>query len=261
MLQHIHRYKGTSTLIDGKGGGALFLLYGMPGTGKTLTVEALALLFGRPLYNISFAELSSSVTQLEERLADVLHLASTWGALVLLDEGDALVEKRRMGELTQNSMSAVLLRLLERFSGALFITSNRASAFDEAALSRVTLAVRYTPLEAQGLVSVWESSLQRVLGRELKLGEFDAGALAAHKYGSISGRAVGAVVRLALGLCDSRDVDLSQNVLIDALNTYAACTLELADEFEVATLTGLMTGQLDIEPPKFYNEPRTDMTI
>ena len=39
MLQHIHRYKGTSTLIDGKGGGALFLLYGMPGTGKTLTVE------------------------------------------------------------------------------------------------------------------------------------------------------------------------------------------------------------------------------
>jgi hypothetical protein len=91
-----------------------------------LSVEALAGYFGRPLYCLSFAELGSTVAELEERLSDVLTLAANWGALVLLDEGDALVEKRQRGQLMLNSMTGVLLRLLENFEGALFITSNRA---------------------------------------------------------------------------------------------------------------------------------------
>ena len=44
-------------VVDSKGAGVLFLLYGPPGTGKTLAVEALAALFARPLYSLSFAEL------------------------------------------------------------------------------------------------------------------------------------------------------------------------------------------------------------
>jgi len=48
-------------VVDTKGSGVLFLLYGPPGTGKTLAVEALAALFARPLYSLSFAELGSSV--------------------------------------------------------------------------------------------------------------------------------------------------------------------------------------------------------
>jgi hypothetical protein len=55
-------------VVDSKGSGVLFLLYGPPGTGKTLAVEALAARFARPLYSLSFAELGSSVAELEERL-------------------------------------------------------------------------------------------------------------------------------------------------------------------------------------------------
>jgi quinol monooxygenase YgiN len=92
-------------VVESKGAGVLFLLYGPPGTGKTLAVEALAALFARPLYSLSFAELGSSVSELEERLEDVLALAAHWDALVLLDEGDALVEKRTPGQLLLNSMT------------------------------------------------------------------------------------------------------------------------------------------------------------
>ena len=205
-------------------------MYGPPGSGKTLSVEALALLFGRPLYAVSFAELGTSVSELEERLSDVLALASQWGALVLLDEGDALVEKRRLGELKINSMSAVLLRLLEHFDGALFITSNRAAAFDPAALSRVTLAIQYSPLARDGLSTVWEHALRRVLGRTPRSGEFDLEALANHGGSAVSGRSVGAVIRLAVGLCDSRDEELSQSILIDALGVYTHFCAELDGE-------------------------------
>ena len=43
---------------------------------------------------MSFAELGSFVAELEEKLSIVLSLASHWGALMLFDEGDALIEKK-----------------------------------------------------------------------------------------------------------------------------------------------------------------------
>ena len=232
-------------VVDEKGGGVLFLLYGPPGTGKTLSVEALAASFGRPLYSISFAELGSTVAELEERLTDVLALAAGWNALVLLDEGDALVERRTKGQLLLNSMTGVLLRLLESFNGALFITSNRAASFDPAALSRVTLAVRYQPLDAGAKRAVWRNALARVLmyedgalrtqteAFEAVDADFDLAALAA--FGG-SGRAVGAVLRLAVGLCQQRNRStLSQAALDDAVSIWQDFHSDLCDEVAVDT--------------------------
>ena len=69
-------------------------------------------------------------------------LCAAWGAIVLLDEADALVERREKGQLLLNSLVGVLLRTLDRFEGQLFLTTNRAKQFDPAAISRVTLAIR-----------------------------------------------------------------------------------------------------------------------
>ena len=158
---------------------------------------------------------------------------------MLLDEGDALVERRRHGQLLLNSMTGVLLRLLESFDGALFITSNRASAFDPAALSRVTLAIRYKPLDAAAKRAIWANTLTRVLAdehgakrtheeaRRLATEEFDLGHLAQFNG---SGRAVGSVVRLAIGLCGQRQCALSQRVLEDAINVFNAFHAELRAE-------------------------------
>ncbi|ORX76538.1 P-loop containing nucleoside triphosphate hydrolase protein [Anaeromyces robustus] len=222
--------------------GSLFLLYGAPGTGKTLTVESLARLFGRPLYSVSFAELGSNVTELEERLTDVLFLASHWGALILLDEGDALVEKRKSGQLMLNSMTSILLRLLESFDGTLFITSNRASSFDPAALSRVTLAIEYKPLKETGKKLVWKNALIRVFADEILENNERRGEIAAEEYvnkhfdlnqlGQFkgSGRSVNAVIRLAIGLSDKRDEALSQKIINDAIDVYTLFNDELLKE-------------------------------
>ena len=43
---------------------------------------------------MSFAELGSSVAELEDKLSNVLNLVSHWGVLMLFDEGDALIEKK-----------------------------------------------------------------------------------------------------------------------------------------------------------------------
>jgi len=240
LLSKPPRYKARD-IVSSRGVGSLFLLYGAPGTGKTLTVESLARLFGRPLYSVSFAELGSNVTELEERLTDVLFLASHWGALILLDEGDALVEKRKSGQLMLNSMTSILLRLLEGFDGTLFITSNRASSFDPAALSRVTLAIEYKPLEETGKELVWKNALTRVFADEIIDGK-RRGEAAAEEYvvknfnlselGLFkgSGRSVNAVIRLAIGLSDKRDETLSQQIVQDAINVFTLFNDELLKE-------------------------------
>ena len=54
---------GFTDVISGKGGGCIFLLHGQPGTGKTLTAEAIAELLHRPLYSVSLGELFMSATR------------------------------------------------------------------------------------------------------------------------------------------------------------------------------------------------------
>ena len=233
-----YRYRDV---IEGKGMGALYLLHGPPGTGKTLTVEALASYYAKPLYSISFAELGTSAAELEERLTDTLQLASHWGCFVLLDEGDALVEKRTQGQFQLNSMTGVLLKILENFTGSLFITSNRAAAFDPAALSRVTLAIQFHPLTKEGLRKVWHEALYRILEsdeqtewesdekcRDEVEKRFDLDKLS-HFPGS--GRSIGAVLGMAIALCTHRsNTEMKQSLLDEAIATYLDFHTALKEE-------------------------------
>ena len=56
-------------------------------------------------------------------------------------------------------MVSVMLRLVEYHRGILFLTSNRIESFDPAFQSRITLALRYEPLNLEGRVQVWENLL------------------------------------------------------------------------------------------------------
>ena len=68
-----------------------------------------------------------------------LQLATSWNAVLLIDEADVFLEKRGTADLMRNSLVATFLRLLEYHSGMLFLTTNRVKAFDEAFLSRVSV--------------------------------------------------------------------------------------------------------------------------
>jgi hypothetical protein len=191
--------------------GALMLLYGPPGTGKTLTVSALAERFHRPLYVASFGELGTTTTELETNFTNILTLCRHWGALCLLDEGDALVEKRTKGALLQNSLVGVLLRTLDSFEGQLFLTTNRVKEFDPAALSRVTLAIRYDPLTNDARAKIWRNFLSR-LGCDTD--KFDVDKLASFE---LSGRDLNQSVKLGMALAELRGKELDMESLLDAV--------------------------------------------
>ena len=188
-------------IISGKGGGCIFLLHGTPGTGKTLTAEAIAELLHRPLYSVGVGELGVSCSELEEKLREILEVASAWDAVVLIDEADIFLERRSENDIHRNAMVGVFLRLLEYHQGVLFLTTNRVRSFDDAFHSRISVALRYEALGKPARAEVWANLLGAA-----GIGELDPSALADYE---LNGRQIKNTIRLAQSLAASEGVGVS----------------------------------------------------
>ncbi|KAF8754712.1 mitochondrion organization [Rhizoctonia solani] len=118
-------------LVSGKGGGLVMVLHGKPGTGKTLTAEAVSEHLKCPLYVVSSGELGTQAPELEKQLNNILEMTTTWKAVVLIDEADVFLEARNTFDITRNSLVSVFLRVLEYHTGGesqwQFTTRSRSS--------------------------------------------------------------------------------------------------------------------------------------
>lgn len=101
---------GFDDIIEGKGLGTIVLLAGNPGTGKTLTAEAVADHVRRPLYSLNVGELGQRASSVENKLQSVLELTEKWNAILLFDECDVFMQKRTTENLKHNEIVAVALR-------------------------------------------------------------------------------------------------------------------------------------------------------
>lgn len=153
--------EGTFTdIIQKKSGGTIICLNGPPGVGKTVTSESISELLHKPLYSISVGELGVNPKELESKLAEILEIANAWNAIILLDEADIFMEKRASNDLVRNAMVSVFLRLLERYQGIMFLTTNRIEEFDPAFKSRISISIGYSELNAESRFKVWTNLLE-----------------------------------------------------------------------------------------------------
>ncbi|KAF2637190.1 P-loop containing nucleoside triphosphate hydrolase protein [Massarina eburnea CBS 473.64] len=150
--------------IQGKGKGIIMLLAGPPGVGKTLTAESVAESMKAPLYSIGAADLGSKPMDLEKKLHDILEICSKWNAVLLLDEADVFMEARNTANLERNKLVAIFLRLLEYFSGILFLTTNRLENMDAAFESRIHLTLNYSELDKTSRKHIWSTFLNMNTG-------------------------------------------------------------------------------------------------
>ena len=58
----------------------------------------------RPLYSVSSGELGTSAVSVENGLSDAIHLATTWNAVILIDEADVFLEQRSLHDLERNGL-------------------------------------------------------------------------------------------------------------------------------------------------------------
>ncbi|GAX27957.1 hypothetical protein FisN_32Lh021 [Fistulifera solaris] len=217
-------------VVANKGGASIFLLHGPPGCGKTLTAEAIAELLKKPLYIVTAGDLGITAAEVEKTLGAVLDLCQTWDALVLIDEADIFLEARNSTEIQRNALVCVMLRLLEYYSGCLFLSSNRdARSIDAAIASRITVMLGYPPLDVEGRAKVWKNLIELVplldSAREEKLTKnprkvsryrvafSDADYLELASGSQLNGRQIKNSIVLARALARERGMPLSISIL------------------------------------------------
>ncbi|GLA48911.1 hypothetical protein AnigIFM63604_004497 [Aspergillus niger] len=150
-------------IVKGKGRGLIILLHGAPGVGKTSTAECVAAHTGRPLFPITCGDLGGdSAQEVEANLERFFDMARRWGCVLLLDEADVFLSERIKGDIRQNSLVSVFLRVLEYYSGILILTTNRVGDFDEAATSRIHCALYYPPFTYERTLEVWRKGIGRL---------------------------------------------------------------------------------------------------
>ncbi|KAH8204871.1 hypothetical protein TruAng_000910 [Truncatella angustata] len=150
-------------IIPHKGKGLIVLLYGPPGVGKTSTAEIIALATRKPLFSISVADVGTDPKRVEANLAKIFALATSWEAILLIDEADVFLESRGKvfsGSIEKNALVSVFLRVLDYYQGIMFLTTNQIAQFDVAIPSRIHVAIKYESLTKTQATKIFEGFLK-----------------------------------------------------------------------------------------------------
>jgi|GEM_PF-2659636 len=120
--------------------GYRLLLSGLPGTGKSMTAEALATALDRPLVKLDLSSvLSKWLGETEKLIGQIFDVAEASGAVLVLDEAEAILRQRSNNNSSGGGLSTGVAYMLTRFDsyqGVLVATTNRIEDLDEAFFRR-----------------------------------------------------------------------------------------------------------------------------
>ncbi|PYH74727.1 ATP-binding protein [Aspergillus vadensis CBS 113365] len=162
MQKQRHNLSLNQDLIRGKGSGLVILLHGVPGVGKTATAEAVAQSNNKPLFVITCGDLGFTPKEVDASLKEIFRLAHLWECVLLLDEADVFLSRREVSDLERNALVSVFLRVLEYYSGILFLTTNRVGTLDEAFKSRIHVSLYYPPLDKSQTLAIFDVNIRKL---------------------------------------------------------------------------------------------------
>jgi len=145
-------YRGERGLEEAipYGRGALLLLHGPPGTGKTMTAHALAHRLGKKVLTVHGPQ--GILRRGDEvSLPAVFREARLHNALLFFDECEETFSGWQSGK--------ELLTHMERFDGVAVLATNQPKDLDEAFLRRILVKVRFTPPDREARLAIWQGHL------------------------------------------------------------------------------------------------------
>lgn len=147
--------------------------FGIPGTGKSITAEAIAHKLGMSIIRANYGELESSlVGGTSENLVLVFNKAEETKSLLFFDEADAVLS-RRISNLSQaadhgvNSAKSTLLTLLDKFNGIIVFATNLFDNYDEAFLRRILFNVEFLAPDFPMREQLWKFHLSENVPKQV----------------------------------------------------------------------------------------------
>ena len=167
----LYEWEFNRFLKTGKGLSINF--FGPPGTGKSITAEAIAQKLGTNIIKVNYGELESElVGGTSKNLSKVFQAAESNKSLLFFDEADAVLSKR-ISNLSQaadhgvNSAKSTLLTLMDKFNGVIIFATNLFENYDDAFLRRIIFNVEFPIPDQEMRTQLWEFHLSKNVPRNI----------------------------------------------------------------------------------------------
>ena len=151
------------------------------------------------------------MARFEEKLEEIADYATKWGAVLLFDEADVLLQARRdydHANLKRNDLVSSFVRFIEYYQGIVFITTNRVSRFDERLMPRIDITLGLPPLDRDRRVGIWHNQIQDLFDEGIinAAQSADLRMLAQQKWSmhDINGHQIKKVVKIAKVLAEKK---------------------------------------------------------
>ena len=151
--------------VDPCGAGTVLNFFGKPGTGKTMTAEALAGTLGKKFISLGMSDVESKyMGETAKNIRAAFECAKKVDAVLFFDEADTLLGAR-LSNVTQgidnevNSLRSTLLIELEKFEGIVIFATNFEKNYDKAFVSRITHHIQFDLPDQEGLRKIWDKFL------------------------------------------------------------------------------------------------------
>lgn len=146
------------------GRGVCALFHGPSGTGKSMSALGIAQALNSQVLRIDLSQVVSKyIGETEKHLDAVFRDASRCGAVLLVDEADALLGKRGEVKDAHDRYAAqevsYLLTRIESYDGVAVFTTNARQSIDPAFLRRLRFIVEFPRPDAQAREEIWRHCL------------------------------------------------------------------------------------------------------
>jgi len=144
------------------GNGVSLLLFGPPGTGKTMAAQVVANELHMELYKIDVSQLIDKyVGETEKNIRRVFEQAKKSNSVLFFDEADAIFNKRleakNSNERFANIESSLLLQCIEEYDGVALLATNNMAAIDAAFIRRFRFYLTFKEPDEKIRREIWES--------------------------------------------------------------------------------------------------------
>lgn len=138
-------------------------LYGEPGTGKSISAEAIAHSLGKKIIMADFSEIIDKHWGNTEKLLTALFKqAEKSDCVIFIEEADGLLGQRSGTDSNSSAMNGVkshLLKLIDRSSSIIIYATNLFENFDRAFFRRILYHVKYPLPNKDELILLWKKHI------------------------------------------------------------------------------------------------------
>lgn len=139
------------------------ILAGPPGTGKTMTVHALAGQLGLELYKVDLSQIVDKyIGETEKRLEEVFTRAQKSNMILFFDEADAVMGKRSEVKDSKdkyaNTEISFILQRIEEYDGIVLLATNNLQNIDQAFMRRIRYVLSFQLPDKETRKGIWESA-------------------------------------------------------------------------------------------------------